>query len=1658
MMDCSSDLLIEIQSFLRHDLGALLLPPAIDARRRVLLGRIDACAREFLPSGSDINRPSIVPVQRRTMGTASSVLVGNRYSLPSSMCYPSHSSDPNDSCWPSSNSCKNYDDPPLPPKGTHRISLKDSGPDHDYEVPKAILSQARLSTCATTDSNENRVVRRSAFNRHSLSPQLEIVQNSNQTTTKTAQPVAALVCTMNPADSKDDIALTLPKKCLSNQPRRFSAFMDPSWTLAGSLHHRYKPNKWTRLSLCLLTGNSRLVAYKSGHSLTPNLVLFLCGATGIYAGRDSGMDHVIKIAHPTRGTAVLAADTEEQALAWIKQINQYAQGIRPPEAHSFLEQTTLLNSLGPGYSSRTSLPATVDNPDTGPPNGPSEIQEDSGLSAPVSSNSENNSGDGVVSFPNNSLLSDTNTTTCLSPASMLSSSIPSHSPAMDVVDIACGLHSIDEIRRGGTVLPISNGSFYGTDSFSAHSSRNTISSGFRAFSRREGILSSVRRKVESFNSKRRARKSLPQTSEAGVEGKFQLEKASSSIELNTKKHKRTSSEGIWNIPLEVEQSIAAPLPAAACTGKAGTGFGWGQLESAANLLLHPVSTTLSSSVGYGRRPRSVIVASSSATEKVISNPNHGNLLDLSELHRKEEATDTSRSFDRIIIAGDACISIPGKVPWTIRWCCLRSRCLDIYPLAKQPNDSNNTLNDRPPHTSCWPLFSLPLEPGQVELGLAGDKRHKAAVRLAVPKQSSTPLLFDAPDKLRMGAWIRGFIEALGIIPPENNVAETLCPSGDPRPEDFEKSKLAGAVQTKPNVIDYDVPSTDFNRHSSARMQHFTRPRTLMTRPVSWMGNSSQFPVNEYQLQEVTDEDLSDIRSESGSANVYDEVCPPQSIASSQDLKSSIGKRRWSSPLFPFDNPSKPWMISSRKESEPSETPVSSLSSENHRILLPASINRGWYIPPPSRRLLAQPLPPLPSVGPSGAESMAGTIASSHASSSLTPDETCGPRADEPTSQSPSSEPDTSVLMWALETRSGVTRLSKHLSTCDPNTPLSSPSMRWQSPTTNQRRHASVGNLDHLVEQPIDHSFAEGDSSRYRYVQNPCLSNCKSAAIEFDVTALSSHTGYTLVPNDAHSLVDSRRTSATHLGFQSDLSLALTSDQPVPTWNAHLQTELWYDDPASMKPPNPTGARRSVSCITGTKPSLGPITEFRTASTLPPRHEYSVFSCLDSTRPLSTEQPMIPLSTGVRLSNHTSSDSSRTATSSGVAMTAGSLSSPGSTGTTRPPSLAISWPAQPTLEEEEHDSLEPDSDNAQPEQNKSKEITSQIIQSTPSKVPLEVLGFRPPYCEKVTNCIGDSQHPDAVTHCTADYEPVSCGVHDHSPNHTSLILAATQLEEVQNEAKNLHSRRQTLSFRLSQQLVRGRKERSISGTSDISDGINSVHSKNSDDLSRLSNTADAGSLSETELASEPVTSESLQDVNAHGQISTAKEGTEHHEMEGVDGEDEGEEEATASLCARLAAVELLIRQAESTEARLRDQVNQFMAICSNPLKTLPSKNNNNPSAHNRPSTLKVDQSNMYEPVCGECGRQCHHSLTNQSSQPNRRRGRNFRNSAQPLNPNMTPSTDIPSNSAVSSRGRGGARGGRSRRRFGGGGQPRNRKQAWSKAQSPSACAVAMSPAS
>lgn len=113
--------------------------------------------------------------------------------------------------------------------------------------------------------------------------------------------------------------------------------------------------------------------------------------------------------------------------------------------------------------------------------------------------------------------------------------------------------------------------------------------------------------------------------------------------------------------------------------------------------------------------------------------------------------------------GAAYVSIPGRVPWTKRWCVLRSSVLEIFATSSCPHTSSSS--------TTTPAFSLPLQPKLVEVSLAGDKRRRSALRLSAPSLSPVPILLDAADTVAQGKWIRGIIQALGHIKTEEPITE-----------------------------------------------------------------------------------------------------------------------------------------------------------------------------------------------------------------------------------------------------------------------------------------------------------------------------------------------------------------------------------------------------------------------------------------------------------------------------------------------------------------------------------------------------------------------------------------------------------------------------------------------------------------------------------------------------------------------------------------------------------------------------------------------------------------------------------------------------------------------------------------------------------------------
>ncbi|THD23001.1 hypothetical protein D915_006222 [Fasciola hepatica] len=1632
-----SALLPWIQTFLKEDLGSVPLPPPIETKRLAIVDQLDRLTRSVAQS-SNLAVPSVAPTvqpspQRRPFSTVARLFTSSssrkRFSLPASISL----APPLIEVPVPARSSPRPTEPPLPPKGTHktRLSNESGRTNQDYEEPRSVMVRAADPALQH---------RRHPLARLSLSPQLEITEShrtgSIQSTIGPGGDSSSIL-----TDTRDDIDLTLPKRCLTTQARRFSAFMDPPWTLAGSLHQRYKPNKWTRLNLCLLIGGSRLIGYRSGHALTPNLVLFLCGCTGIYAGRDSGMDHVIKITHSTRGMAVLAADTEEQALVWIRQINSYAQGITPSEVVSFLEQPSRISPVTTGVAVVQPPGVTEQRVDaSGNCSGvvavvgstvPGEPQEDSGFSAPLSSGSEANSADGVISSLSNhqlSLMADRGINTnahCAIPP------VESY-PQSDRIAPSSSTQSIelDQVRlRHKTKTAESVPKSRPVSLFSS-SSRTTLPAGFRpnGLLRRDptgggigsGLLSSVRRKVESFHSKRRARKSLPQSFVAPCESSI-LSKANSSADLLSQsipvtdlpvnllttpsavasrgRHReQTGSNGQWvSCNGQTETTGVVPPPAACVLNsptRVGPGFNWAQLESACSLFLNPLSPGGS---GGLRRPHSFVLSGpvfadythgQTGVESLVNvtNPRLGPLLDLRAL-----STETQQD-------------------------------------AAQPD-----VNYR----------------HDIIIADLSENNHSIPVSLSSCLEYDIPDDLDSPDKSR-------------------------CPT---------------LISPEPKV------------------QHSSQPHQFaMVNP------------DHYKLDSLSD---------SGSTNIYDEVCSPtmqdQTVNSVNGVVFSQFKRRWSSPSLPLSITPRPrmcWYGANRAEKEASSlSPVACTVPKANET----SSIRSWHIPPPSRLLLAQPLPPLPSVGPSAAESIAGTMTSSRTSSSQTPEEH---RTHLCSSSSHISEPEPDFANTSNPIRNRPSKSSYH-NRCrcgsqqydglptnhNHHTPHSSPNIYSNPAQIGHKRHSSLGSLDDDGERQ---RYTTDSAQTYQSLQRNASHHPNPGILGWLVDSVRSHiieaaparanleqsvrSGHTIKASgrrgeDVGSV--SEVTNTLEISCPSETSLLGSSETHVHSTGPQLP---WFDLPAQWwldhhqqhakaEHSAIAAARRSVSCITGTKPCLA-LTDARTAATLPARHEAETVMLRP---PLFNRQ-------GGQLSQH----SSHTATSSsGVALTVGSSSCSGSGCTTRPGShLALSWPPPPVPEEP---SGWPDSETQDvyvyPSDlhlrsasvvKSAREIQSSMSYANPNRNDIHV------QCDSISNHSSRNSSP-SKSHAFIS-------VHG-SPNNTSLILAATQLEEVHEEANKLRSRRQTLSSRLTKTLTKHRRH-----TTDclLPATQNETVEQSSENPVLVSSTTPVPT--DDPKVCDPtgtvLLDQSVVPVLGHVEIDPSEAGNrnevkipvnknptqprmpEQTETIAVVGEmvDElPEEEAVESLCARLAAVELLIQQAESTEARLREEFNQHFQQAANsrpdqcfgtndrlsgPIPITPPVN----SVHAKIATL--DTSVPIAVLSPRRRRRGRHGRLFAVSQNNQDQGHPTQNGsaesvcfsgchlAQPRAVGSSAGNNTTNSHTITTTATSGGRGGgRSKRRRGAGpaGPRRERRQpppspGWNKTSNPNACPVAISPAS
>ncbi|KAL7055650.1 hypothetical protein AAHC03_022759 [Spirometra sp. Aus1] len=942
-MEIVEALLPGLKSFLSNDLGQETLSVVAEGKRRALLERLEVLAFGPCPPVPNCPVDSVTAVPPEAQLNAPSP-VSKRYSLPPSLpgCPDTSDGTPTSSSihqphfgrgspaqWSLEEvpdaflDCSSSPEYETPAEFAHLVtaatnaSATNSRPPVECAtklLPVAPTSQWRSTLQPVTPPSRvhptwHRQHKVATTHRYSLAERtrLSLSPHAIAETNNPDFPSAAATNGMTPhhtnaAPSMSSEQLLYPETGTLSLPKKSATscsssrnFLPPTdtVTLSGSLYHRYKPNKWTRLGLSV----------------------FLCGASSaVYAGRDSGMDHVIKITHPAPQLAtVLAADSEEEALIWIQQINQYAQGITPVPVHpsafggsngpfvspssATLQPSDSAAKLSSGsrltvakrkggrpqsllVSSSSNAPANGILPQSTLAAGPMhnrrseyfDTQEDSGFSGPLSSSSsaaDATSADGPFA-----------------------SSVPA-----DPADVRT-LHVGETPHQ----RPTSYADF--------SSPRNSITYDFLQ-TRASNLLSSVRRKVtESLHSRRRFRKSM--------------------FDLSASSRDLTTVAGEAN---EAPQPPPPPPPAACVTseGQILVGFGWGQLESGASLLSCPgassvsgLPATISSSFTSPRMrsrrslislrspPASTVALDAAGPTDVVGGGGGPCAPEASTPNSNTIATAYSLLTSvQAVVSSEAFISIPGRLPWT-------KHC-------------------------------LPLKPKLVELSLAGDKRHRSAIKLSAPSLCRSALFFDALDKVSMGAWIRGILCALGHIDQ---------PSTQRRPSDV----AIAAISTPPVLHLRQLPVSCPNdpvfkahRFSDVSFERGGHRYSLPEPPTAADGCSLEpltTPTDHFRRSDITpiaSNDESDTPEPDDEGPLYDEVATP--LPSSVDCPHEP-THRWSLPL-PTTT------VGARRQTPPTASQPPRIRS-GERVLLHLD-------------LTAQPLPPLLSACPSRAPSTKRSI-------------------------------------------------------------------------------------------------------------------------------------------------------------------------------------------------------------------------------------------------------------------------------------------------------------------------------------------------------------------------------------------------------------------------------------------------------------------------------------------------------------------------------------------------------------------------------------------------------------------------------------------------------------------------------------------------------------
>ncbi|PAA69652.1 hypothetical protein BOX15_Mlig029352g1, partial [Macrostomum lignano] len=228
-----------------------------------------------------------------------------------------------------------------PPRLLGKVQPMPAATDRQARSPPSGASAVAAAAAVTRrDKKAATTAQRDARVRMSLPPQMFSIANNCSSPPPSEAANRDEVDYEEPWSPSRSNPIALPSKLAVNSRRRqsvagwpASAAFAESWVapsaasaasasaaaVSGPLQLRQSDSgRWVRFGHCTLQG-SRLLCCR--HQQRPIQTLQLAGYSAIYSDRESGICHVIKLAHASLPMHALAADSEAEACVWIAALN-----------------------------------------------------------------------------------------------------------------------------------------------------------------------------------------------------------------------------------------------------------------------------------------------------------------------------------------------------------------------------------------------------------------------------------------------------------------------------------------------------------------------------------------------------------------------------------------------------------------------------------------------------------------------------------------------------------------------------------------------------------------------------------------------------------------------------------------------------------------------------------------------------------------------------------------------------------------------------------------------------------------------------------------------------------------------------------------------------------------------------------------------------------------------------------------------------------------------------------------------------------------------------------------------------------------------------------------------------------------------------------------